>query len=155
MIEGDIGDAFDLAMPGHRNRREKGHRHQAGVNRNEPLRASVFQDFGIYSGKRGENGLRRQRAPRLPRRSGRAYARRHLFAACRRRSDGEPGGGPGGSHFDAELLPHRPVLPEQGRTLPEVLPRSAENFERSLSRIRSGDANRLDRGSHESRRRLF
>jgi 3-isopropylmalate/(R)-2-methylmalate dehydratase small subunit len=85
-------------------------------------------------GAPGEAGARRRRPARLPRRGRRAHAQRHLFAAGGGRAHRVEGGGHGRRHLQPELLPHRPVLPEQGRPVRAVLPRGAGDQPRPLPR---------------------
>src|SRR5437763_792460 len=98
-----------------------------------------------------QEDLRRQRLARLARRGGRAHAHRHLCAACRGRGEREPGGGAGRRHLEPELLPQRPVLPQQGRPVSRFLSRGAAAVRGTLPRrLRlSPRAHRLDPHSRD------
>ena len=63
----------------------------------------------------GEDRARRQGPARLSRRGRRAHAQRHLLAAGGGRGERKQGRGDGRRDLQPQLLPHRPVLPEQGR----------------------------------------
>ena len=73
-----------------------------------------------------------RRPPRLPGRRGRPHARGHLRAAVRRRGEREQGGGRRRRDRHADLLPHRPVLPEPRRPVRRVLPGGAPALGRPL-----------------------
>ena len=104
------------SRPRHRRRRRHRHHRRAG----QPPRS------GSGRHRRRGRGVRCIGSDRLPRLGGRPHPHGDLQPAGRGHGHREPGRGHRRHHHRAQLRPHRPVLPQPGRTLRRVRPRGAE-----------------------------